>query len=67
MVRFAFAPCGGLRFPKLVLSAAFGGSMGILICVKYVLEDDHSPMGGSDDTNIRANCIYLWGCSFVGR
>lgn len=52
MNRFAFAPCGGLRYPLLVLSTAFGGTVGYFMGFGLgVLGDDHFSVGGGDDTN----------------
>lgn len=65
MNKFAFAPCGGLRYPLLVLPTAFGEIVGkILFWVSYlgVLGDDHSSVGGSVDTNAGL-IVYLWGRS----
>ena len=53
MIRFAFAPCGGLRILRWCCLRHFLCLWGIFFFVflSGVLEDDHSPVGGSDDTN----------------
>ena len=55
VVKFVPAPCSGLRYSLLVLPTPISVivSVFILVRVGVVLEDDHSPMGGSDDVNVR--------------